>query len=337
MKEAQFYTNQKLSIKCLLCNHFCQITDGQSGICHVRKNINSKLYSLVYAHPISMHVDPVEKKPIFHYLPGSFTFSLGTIGCNFKCANCQNWTISQPNNDKTFLFDNETIAPKIIIDEAIKNHCQSISYTYNEPTVFAEYALDIMKLAQKNGLKNIWVSNGYMSPDCLEHILPYLDAANIDLKSFDNDFYVNNCGAKLEPVLNNLKILKQNKIHLEITTLIIPSLSDDINMLINLSYFIANELGDDTPWHISRFFGDISWKLEKTSQTEILLLENIYKTGHKQGLKYVYVGNISASKLENTYCHNCHELSIERLGYNIRRFDNQGKCKNCQTNLNILI
>lgn len=302
----------------------------------MRKNIDSKLYSLVYGRPVSLNIDPVEKKPLFHFLPGSFTFSLGTLGCNFRCANCQNWTISQPEINETILLNNKIISPEKIVSEALKNNCQSISYTYNEPTVFAEYALDIMKLARKNGLKNIWVSNGYMSSDCLEQIMPYLDATNIDLKSFDNNFYLKNCGAKLESVLDNLKTLKQNKIHLEITTLIIPSLSDDLGMLKNLSSFIASELGDDVPWHISRFFGDISWKLEKTQPTEISLLEKIYKIGQEQGLKYIYVGNVTDSKLENTYCPNCHELAIGRIGYNIKRFDNKGRCKKCKTDLNII-
>lgn len=335
MKEANFYKIENNNIYCKLCHHFCIIKDGDAGICRVRKNIEQELYSLVYGRPVSLNIDPIEKKPLFHFLPGTATFSLGTLGCNFRCANCQNWDISQPEEQK-INNSSEIVTPETIIKKAIENDCRSISYTYNEPTVWTEYALDIMKLAKKNNLKNIWVSNGYMSDGCLREILPYLDAANIDLKSFDDNFYLKNCDAKLEPVLENLKTIFKSKVHLEITTLVIPGLSGDLKMLSDLAGFIFSELEPTVPWHISRFFGDISWQLDKIKPTEIESLKNIYKLGKDIGLKYIYVGNANTD-LGNTFCPNCGELNITRIGYNINRRDNNGKCHKCQSSLNIIL
>ncbi|MCX6796288.1 MAG: AmmeMemoRadiSam system radical SAM enzyme [Candidatus Falkowbacteria bacterium] len=226
MEKASLYKQLNDStIQCELCNHFCVIKDGRVGICRVRKNKKGSLYSLVYGQPVAMNVDPVEKKPLFHFQPGSLTYSLGTYGCNFACANCQNWDISQETNIEKKLANLPFVAPEEIINETIANDCQSISYTYNEPTVFTEYALKIMKLAHQQKLKNIWVSNGYMSKQCLEKIIPFLNAINIDLKSFTEKFYQENCHARLQPILNSLQFLQEQQVHLEITTLIIPTLS----------------------------------------------------------------------------------------------------------------
>lgn len=336
MKEARFYTQSGANLKCELCNHFCLIAPNKTGICRARLNSGNKLYSLVYGHPVAVNIDPVEKKPLFHFQPGSSTFSIGTYGCNFICANCQNWDISQARKIEEKVNDLPYLSPERIIEEAIGNECLSISYTYNEPTIFAEYALDIMKLAKQNELKNILVSNGYMSPSFLEEAIPYLDAANIDLKSMDEKFYLQNCGAKLKPILNNLIQLKQDQVHLEVTTLIIPEYTDDMEMLHSLADFIVTELNDDTPWHISKFSPSISWKLKKLPSTSDDIMYEAYEIGKDAGLKYVYVGNLPGDQKENTYCPKCSELAIRRFGFEIERLDNNGRCIECDKNLDII-
>ncbi|MDD4332843.1 MAG: AmmeMemoRadiSam system radical SAM enzyme [Patescibacteria group bacterium] len=334
--EAKFYTklNNK-TVQCNLCHHFCKIQDGNVGICGVRKNENGILESLVYGYPVAINIDPIEKKPLFHFLPGSYTYSLGTFGCNFRCANCLNWDISQKKLKSLPAEEagQKYFTPKEIVETALENNCQSISYTYNEPTIFAEYALDIMKLAKKNKLKNIWVSNGFMSDECLEAIIPYLDAVNIDLKSIDDKFYQKYCGAKVKPVLKNLKKLKAEQIHTEITSLIIPTLSDDTKMLKGLAEFIVKELGAETPWHISKFSPEISWKLKDLSPTPNEAIYRAYEIGKNVGLKYIYAGNMPGDEKENTYCPACGELAIRRFDYNIERFDNHGHCAKCDKNL----
>lgn len=354
MHEAKFY--KKLAdqtVACELCNHFCHIKNNAVGICSVRKNLDGQLYSLVYGYPAAMNIDPIEKKPLFHFLPGSSAFSLGALGCNFRCDNCQNWEISQAKNLTTLSpplsgreiqnspapllkAGNAIVEPQKIVEQALDFGCQSIAYTYNEPTVFTEYALDIMKLAKQNNLKNIWVSNGYMSEQCLEAISPYLDGANIDLKSMAEKFYRKTCGAKLKQVLKNLIEIKKAGVHLEITTLVIPKLSDDPSMLKKTAEFMVKELGAEVPWHISKFSPEISWKLKNTPATSERTIFDAYEIGKTAGLKYVYVGNVHKTDKENTYCPNCGQLAIKRLGYNITRYDNNGKCPKCGRSLNII-
>lgn len=338
MKEAILYKKEENNkVKCFLCNHYCNIFENSTGICCARKNIKGKLYSLVYGYPAYMNPDPIEKKPLFHFLPGSLALSLGTYGCNFKCKNCHNWDISQ---EADILGKNEQleyIEPKEIIDYALRSGCKSVAYTYNEPCVFTEYALDIMKLARKKKLKNIWVSNGFFSSECLDVISPYLDAINIDLKSMDEDFYKEICRGSLEPILNNLRRISKTKIHLEVTTLIIPGLSDGEEMLERLAGFIVNELGRDVPWHISRFSSQISFALQDLPETNINSINKAYLIGKKAGLNHVYVGNIQSDERENTFCPVCGELVVGRIAYNISRKDVKGKCPKCRTNLNFLI
>lgn len=337
MKQAQFYNQDKNdSIQCNLCNHFCNIPRNKTGICRVRKNQNGKLIALSYGYPITQNADPIEKKPLFHFQPGSLTYSIGALGCNFQCSNCQNWDMSQAKNIEDSIEELSFVSPEKIVEEAIGNGCQSISYTYTEPTIFTEYALDIMKIAKENDLKNVWVSNGFMSEYCLGAIMPYLDAANIDLKSMDKNFYKENCGAKLEPILNNLKILKEEQIHLEITTLLIPTLSDDLEMLTDLANFISDELDNDTPWHISKFSAHNSWKLKNIPDPGDDIIYEAHQIGKEAGLKYVYVGNMPGDQKENTYCPKCGELTIRRLGYHIERLDNDGRCEACDKNLDII-
>lgn len=337
MEEAKFYQPAKLNkAQCRLCHHACLINNNLVGICQARKNINGRLYSLVYGYPVALNVDPIEKKPFFHFQPGTMTYSLGTLGCNFQCANCQNWDISQAITIERKISQLEYIAPEKIVHEAMDNNCSSIAYTYNEPTIYTEYALAIMKIAHRHNLKNVWVSNGYMSRECLDAIIPYLDAINIDLKSMSADFYEENCHGQLQPVLNNLKLLRQKSVHLEITSLIIQTLTDDIENFERLAGFIANELDCDTPWHISCFSPEISWQLKKIRATDAATIYQAYEIGKSAGLKYVYVGNLPGDQKENTYCPACGQLAIRRLGYQIERFDKKGYCSYCDKSLDIV-
>ncbi len=292
MKQALVYRkldNQR--VRCQACSHFCLIPSQKRGLCGVRENQNGKLYALNYNRIIAKHIDPIEKKPLYRFLPGTYTYSIATVGCNLKCANCQNWDISQkPKSNKKIVGQKTT--PQEIVQQALKNNCPSISYTYTEPTIFLEFALETMKLARAKGLKNIWVTNGFMSPQTLDLIVPYLDAANVDLKSFDDQFYQEYCGAKLKPILNNLKAMKKKNIWLEITTLLIPNLVDQKENLQSIVRFIKTELGPETPWHISRFSPEISWQMQNLARTPLKSLEKAYQIGLKTGLKYVYQGNI---------------------------------------------
>lgn len=337
MIEAKFYKQLgKNTVQCEFCNHFCVITNNKTGLCRVRQNIDGQLFSLVYGYPAAINIDPIEKKPLFHFLPASLTYSFGTLGCNYVCANCQNWDISQAKNIAEQIKQLDFITPEQIIDSALAEDCLSISYTYNEPTVFSEYALAVMKLAHANGLKNVWVSNGFMSGQCLTAIIPYLDAINVDLKSMTDDFYKKNCQARVKPILENLIKLKQEQVHLELTTLIIPTLSDDREMLKQIADFIVNKLDTETPWHLSKFSPMISWRLKKIPPTPDDIIYDAYEIGKEAGLKYVYVGNLPGDEKENTYCPHCGELAIRRLGHDIERYDINGCCSYCETSLDIV-
>ena len=337
-KESYLYKKlEKNKVQCSTCSHRCFISPEKYGICGVRKNIDGKLYALNYGKAISSSIDPIEKKPLFHFLPGTHSLSIATVGCNLRCGNCQNWQISQlVKTDKSRLEAGQDLSPSEIVKLAVKNKCPSISYTYTEPTIFLEYALDTMKLAKEKGIKNVWVTNGFMSKETLKLIRPYLDAVNVDIKSFDDKFYKNICGAKVGPILENLKWMKKNKIWIEITTLIIPGFSDDKIMLENIAQFIFNQLGSETPWHISAFSGVISYKMQNVSDTPIEIIYKACDIGKKAGLKYIYAGNIPGNPKENTYCPKCNELAIERIGFYIKRSDKDGKCAKCGESLNII-
>jgi len=341
MKEASLYLKlDNKQVKCQLCNHFCSIPMDRSGTCNVRHNYNGKLYSLNYAHLITESVDPIEKKPIFHLLPGSFTYSIATVGCNLQCDNCQNWQISQvkknpkPGQTVNTLAGYETTAEDVVA-QALQAKCQSISYTYTEPTVYFEFALEVMRLAQRNNLKNIWVSNGYMSTKCLKEIMPYIDAINVDLKFFEDKYYIQNCNAKLQPILNNLIELNKEGVLVEITTLLIPGLTDLDDQPQKIAQFIARELSINVPWHISRFSPEISYKMQGSKTTPDQLINSAYDAGKKAGLNYIYVGNVQGDNRENTYCPNCQKLNIARVGFQINRQDKNGHCYNCDYNLKI--
>lgn len=341
MQEAKIYKKlENKKIKCELCNHGCLIHNGERGICGVRYNNNGILFSLVYGKIAAQNIDPVEKKPLFHFMPGTNTYSIGTVGCNLHCANCQNYSISQatqiskPQKHNIPEIPGKNMTPEKTIQEALQYNCPSIAYTYNEPTVFFEFALDCMKLAKEKGLKNIWVSNGYMSDKCLDEIIPYLDAINVDLKFFTNKNYIKICGAKLEPVLTNIQKLKKAKVWVELTTLLIAGHNDSKEELKNIAGFIAKKLDARTPWHISRFFPN--YKLTNALPTEKEKMIEAYDIGKKAGLKYVYIGNVMDARRSSTYCSKGH-LVIERRGMSAQRLDKNGKCPECGEEMVIVL
>lgn len=339
MHEALLY--QKLEdqkVKCGVCNHHCIILPEKRGICGVRENHKGILHLLVYGKAISEAIDPIEKKPLFHFLPGTLSLSIATTGCNFRCENCQNWQISQVTKGDKATIIGENLSPEQIVQDALNNRCASIAYTYTEPTIFLEYALDTMKLAYEKQIKNVWVTNGYMSKETLDLIIPYLDAVNVDLKFFNEAYYQEYCGAKLKPILDNLKYLKKKGIWVEVTTLIIPDLSDDEKMLKQTASFIAQELGVETPWHVTKFSPEISFKMENHRTTPSESLERAYRIGLDSHLKYVYTGNVPGMPSENTYCSECGKVAIERFGFsNIKRYDTEGKCSECGTSLDLIL
>jgi pyruvate formate lyase activating enzyme len=288
MKEADLYEKEDRNrVRCLACAHKCLIRNNKTGICGIRKNVKGKLFLLVYSWPVSVAIDPIEKKPLYHFLTGTKTCSFGTIGCNFKCDFCQNFDISQaPKYGKFF---GREYSPETIVEEAITFECKSIAYTYNEPTIFIEYVKDIAKLAKEKGLKNVFVTNGYMSKECFDYISDYIDAMNIDLKSFSDNFYKKICGARLKPVLDTIKRAHEKNIHIEITTLLIPGENDSEKELIKIAKFIAS-IDKKIPWHISRFFP--VHKMSNKQITPIQSLTKAQKIGFKAGLKHVHIGNI---------------------------------------------
>jgi pyruvate formate lyase activating enzyme len=325
MKEAMFY--EKLDnnlVNCNLCSHRCRkIAESKRGICGVRENINGTLYSLVYGKAVARSVDPIEKKPLFNFLPGSRAYSIATVGCNFRCDNCQNYDISQLPSVRSTIVG-EDVPPEEVVLAAKLSNCESIAYTYTEPTIFFEYALDIAKIARNEGIKNVFVTNGYITPEALKEIGPYLDAANIDLKSFSDEFYRKNCGARLEPVLDSIRLYKSLGIWIELTTLIIPALNDSEEELRKIAEFIK-EVGAEIPWHITQFHP--TYKLIDKPVTPVTTLRRARQIGLEAGLRYVYEGNVPGENGENTYCPKCQKMLIRRLGYQI--IENKIKNSTC--------
>ncbi len=337
MKETYLYKKlENRKVQCVTCAHFCSLSEKEKGKCGVRKNIDGNLYSLNYQKAVALNIDPIEKKPFFHFFPGSLSLSVGSAGCAFSCKNCQNWEISQ-RPKTTEDVEGEEVSPEKIIETAKKYRVPSISYTYTDPLAFFEYALDTMKIAKKGGFKNCFVSHGFMTPESRKEIIPHLDAINIDIKSFSEKFYQENCGARLNPVLETAEIMKKSNIWVEITTLAIPTLSDSEKMFEDIADFIYNKLGPETPWHISRFSGKISWKLNHLPETPQETMEKAYKIAKRKGLKYVYAGNFSGHRLETTYCLKCNTPLIARTGYSIDRYDERGACPKCQAPLEIVL
>ena len=328
--EAMFYESlDENGVRCNLCHHRCQIKEGKTGICGVRENRDGRLYSLVYGKIIAEHIDPIEKKPFFHFLPGSRAFSIGTVGCNFRCKHCQNSEISQyPHEHKGSIIGRER-TPKQIVASAQAAGCETIAYTYTEPTIFYEFAYDTAVLAQKEGIKNVFVSNGYMSTEAARRIAPYLDGINIDIKAFTDKFYKGVCGARLKPVLETIQLMKDLGIWVEVTTLIIPGLNDGDEELHDIARFVK-EVGPEVPWHVTRFYP--SYELVDRPRTPVETLRRARGIGMEEGLWYVYEGNVPGGGGEHTQCRGCGTMIIERHGLElIRNHMQNGKCPECGT------
>jgi pyruvate formate lyase activating enzyme len=336
MHEAMLYDKlEEGKVKCRLCAHGCVIGDGKRGICMVRQNQAGTLYTLVYGKPISGNPDPIEKKPLFHFQPGTLSYSIATIGCNFQCAFCQNWDISQYLRESGGGIPGGgpgggEVPPEQIVDQAQRSGCSSISYTYTEPTIFFEYAYDCMKLAHERGLKNVFVSNGYESADCVDECKGLLDAANIDLKAMNDEFYKHECKAKLQPVLDTLKRMFAAGIWLEVTTLLIPGKNDDKTELKELAAFLVGELSPLVPWHISAYTPRYKYRRGGPGPTSVDAIERALTIGKEAGLKYVYAGNLAGHDSESTTCPDCGAKLISRRLFSVG--DNHiagGKCPKC--------
>lgn len=327
-KEAMLWEKTTRDVlHCFLCAHHCMIAEDAFGFCGMRRNIGGKLYTYAYGETIANHVDPIEKKPLYHFLPGSFSYSIATIGCNFHCGFCQNWVISQ-TSVRDGAAEGYELKPSEIVREALRNKCASISYTYTEPTIFFEYAYDTAILAHEKGLYNNFVTNGFMTKEAIEKISPYLDAANVDLKFFNDDSYKEVCKSRLKPVLESIENMKRLKIWIEITTLIIPGKNDSDKELKDTASFIAG-VGKEIPWHLSRFHPD--YKYLETPSTPLETMERARRIGRNAGLKYVYLGNVSDRG--ETACPGCGAILIERAGFSasiLKDFKN-GKCAKCGT------
>ena len=326
-KEALFYTETPKGIRCLICPNECDIKEGESGDCRNRVNKKGKLFSIAYGNPCAVHVDPIEKKPLNHFLPGSSAFSIATAGCNLACLNCQNWTISQTSPKDTRNYD---LMPDKVVSGCIENKCESIAYTYSEPITFYEYTYDTSLLARLAGIKNVLVSAGYINKEPLLKLCKVTDAANIDLKSFSEEIYLKLNAGKLQPILDTLAIMKKEGVWLEITNLVVPSWTDDLDMIKKMCGWLAANGFAETPLHFSRFMP--LYKLTQLPPTPVNILMAARDIAIKEGLKFVYVGNVPGMGNENTLCPKCNKLVVERKGYSITRNNlTKGKCNFCQT------
>ena len=328
MKEAYLFEKRpEGKVKCNLCGHRCTISSGKRGICQVRENRNGTLYSLVYGRLISQNNDPIEKKPLFHFLPGTSSFSISTVGCNFQCKHCQNWYISQYPRLNNGQIAGDEATPEQVVKDALLSGARSISYTYVEPTIFYEFAYDTGKIARTEGLKNVFVSNGYMTEETCRHSTDFLDGINIDLKAFTDKFYKEVCKARLQPVLDSIKLMHELGIWVEVTTLIIPGWNDSEAELREIAKFIKS-VSSSIPWHVTAFHP--TYKMLDRPPTPVSILRRAREIGYEEGLRFVYEGNVPGEGGENTYCPGCNELLIKRYGFTIleNRMDN-GRCPKC--------
>ena len=335
IREAMLY--EKLdgdNVRCHLCGHRCKIAPAKRGICGVRENRDGILYTLVYGMVVAENVDPIEKKPLFHVCPGSQSFSIATVGCNFSCTFCQNNDISQMPRETGKVMGRKT-TPEEIVERAVKTKSKTIAYTYTEPTIFFELAYDTGRIAHEKEIKNVFVTNGFMTEEAILKISPYLDAANVDLKSFSDDFYKKRCGGRLQPVLDSLKKMKELGIWVEVTTLIIPTLNDSDEELRQIAEYIFS-LGAEIPWHISRFHPQ--YKIVDLPPTPVETIHRAAKIGKEVGLKYVYSGNVPGDVGENTHCYNCGNLLIDRYGFTIKNINlRESRCPRCDTPLDGIV
>ncbi|MFH0978890.1 MAG: AmmeMemoRadiSam system radical SAM enzyme [Candidatus Woesearchaeota archaeon] len=331
MKEAMFFRKLKDNVvQCSLCPHSCVIKDNERGKCGVRENRQGVLYALTYGKPISSAIDPIEKKPLYHFLPGSSSYSIACVGCNLSCLFCQNSDISQMLKEGRILGTDASVQD--VVDEAIASGCKSISYTYTEPTIFFEYAYDIARLAKSKGIKNVFVTNGFISKDAIEFISPFLDAANIDLKGFTDEYYQRVCGARLQPVLDAIQLYYDKGVHIELTTLIVPGQNDDPSILKSIAEFIAR-IDKRIPWHISRFFPQ--YKMAGLPPTPVESIRKAEQIGKESGLKYIYPGNLGEES--DTACQHCSKTLIKRKGFFVSENNLVGeRCRFCNAKADII-
>lgn len=328
-REGMFYNVTPRGVRCMICPNECDLRPGEISDCNNRINSEGKLYSIAYGNPCAVHIDPIEKKPLLHFYPSTHVFSIATAGCNFICLNCQNWEISQTSPHKTKNYD---LFPKDVVESCIENKCPSVAYTYSEPVSFYEYMFDTSKIAHERGIMNVLVSNGYINEAPLRKLAPFLDAANIDLKSFSDDIYLRLNAGKLQPVLNTLKILKDMGVWLEITNLIVPSWTDDLDMIKQMCDWLVANGFSNYPLHFSRFHP--TFKLTQLPETPLQVLINARNTAIKAGCNYVYIGNVPGKNFENTYCPKCKSLVVERRGFVIvSNHMKNGKCESCGTTI----
>ena len=326
MKECLYYeAREEGKVKCLLCPQGCLIAEGKAGFCRVRQNQSGKLYSLNYGQVTSVSMDPIEKKPLYHFLPGSQAFSLATAGCNLHCLYCQNWQISQRRPEELQSIE---LLPDAVVQTAREYNCSVIAYTYSEPTVFYEYMLDTARLAQEAGLRNVVISAGYINPEPLRQLCQTVDAIKIDFKGYSRAFYQRVCSGTLQPVLDALQLIQTEGVHLEIVTLVVPTLNDDAEHLQGLCSWVAQELGPDVPMHFSRFHPQ--YKLNELPMTPVETLEEARQIALNAGIHYAYIGNVPGHAGDNTYCHRCGELILRRQGFAvIAQHLADGKCEFC--------
>lgn len=325
-REAYYYRKIKQDgVVCGLCPHHCVLMPGDRSVCRSRVNIAGTLYSLAYGDPCAIHVDPVEKKPLNHFMPKTRAFSIAAAGCNFRCLNCQNWEISQAKPEEV---RKQELFPEQVVAEALRNDCQSIAYTYSEPITFFEYMIDTARLARKSGIYNLWISNGYIDPDPLASLCEVVDGANVNLKSFSDDIHRRLNGGRLQPILNTFKTLHARGIHFEMTNLVVPGYVDDPDMVRRMCDWILTNLGPDHPLHFSRFYP--KYKLDRLPPTPVSTLEQLRELAMAAGIRYVYLGNVPGHPANHTFCHNCKKMIIERQGYFIATYQLEGnRCAFC--------
>jgi len=324
-RESPYSIQMARGVKCQICPNNCILKEGQDSLCRTHVVRDGKLYTIAYGNPCTVHVDPIEKKPLFHFLPSTHSFSIATAGCTFACLNCQNWEISQESPKNTVNVD---LMPAKVMEEAVQNSCRSVAYTYSEPIAFYEYMFDTAKFVRARGLKNLLISNGFINEKPLRDLCKYLDAANINLKSFSEEIYAKLNGGSLQPVLNTLKILKEEGVWLEITNLVVPGWTDKPDMIMQMCDWLAKNGFQDVPLHFSRFFP--LYKLKDLPYTPLDILEKAREVAIKSGLKYVYLGNVPGSPAENTFCPNCKKVVLERKGFTIlNNYIKNSNCKFC--------
>jgi pyruvate formate lyase activating enzyme len=324
--EAMYYRQIREGlVQCQLCPNRCILSEGSRSQCRVRENRGGKLYTLAYGNPCAVHNDPIEKKPFSHFLPGTLAFSIATAGCNLHCLYCQNWTISQKGPEET---DNLDLPPEEVVKSALEAKSQSIAYTYSEPNIFYEYMLDTARAAKPKGLRNVVISNGYINPDPLRELCHVVDAIRVDLKGFTEEFYQEVCLGSLAPVLESIKIIQEQGVHLEIVNLVVPTLNDDEGMLRDMARWIVNNVGPDVPVHFTRFHP--MYKLTNLPPTPVETLESARAIAMEEGINYAYIGNVPGHPAENTYCAHCGKLIIGRMGFYVTEYHLvKGKCAYC--------